>query len=145
MNRNNGETVVICNVPPAGEMLTTEVLQYIGRQRERYERELDEAGFALPLPHRWAWAAADRQSDSWFLAVRNPQGRCVGGVALEVKRSRAMPGHLVLRSEQFGGNLSGPIRDAAVAALAALARQSPRILRVSLEVFARTTETRAAL
>ncbi len=120
---------------PSG--LAVSVYRDAGAERERCERELLGAGFPLPLYDRCAWARTDRQAGSWFVAVRDGEGRCVAGFALEVYRSRALPGHLLLRANRFGGNLSPEVRDAALTAFTDLARREARVLRVSVRVFAR--------
>ncbi len=125
--------------------LTVEVLQEVGPERERCERELTEAGVPLALPNRCAWARSRPATRSWFLAVRYSRGVCRGGFALEVNRSRALPGHLLLHAERFGASLPGATRDAALAALLGMARQNRRILRVSLQVLLRQPDERAAL
>ncbi len=125
--------------------LAVNVFHEICPERERCERELDEAGFPLPLAHRCAWALAHRPGRSWFVALRGPAGQCVAGLAAQVNSSRSLPGHLLLRVERFGGNLPPDVREAAVVALAGLARRHPRVLRVSVELLARDPAARAVL
>jgi hypothetical protein len=116
-----------------------------GPERARCEDELDGAGHPLPLPHRAAWAEAHRPAGSWFVGMRDPGGRCVGGFAVEVSPTRALPGHLLLRAERFGGNLSPEARDAGLRTLAEAAQANPRVLRVNVELLARPAEVRSGL
>lgn len=125
--------------------LTAELIREVGASRDACERELDEAGFPLLLQHRAAWARAARTHGSWFLALREPGGRCAGGFAIEVARARALPGHLRLRVERFGGNLLPGVCEAAVAGLADLARRDCRVLSVNVELLVRDAETRTRL
>ena len=75
--------------------------------------------------------------ESWFLLVRDASGRACAGVAIEVVRTRAMPGYAVLRVEKLGGTLPGEVSSVALEAIAKLARSTPRVLRLQLNVFSR--------
>jgi GNAT acetyltransferase-like protein len=59
--------------------------------------------------------------------------------------TRALPGFRLLRVERFGEAVPPVLWAAAVDALAQVARQEPRVLRLSVEVFSRCQETRARL
>src|SRR5262249_21456661 len=87
--------------PGPAASLHTVVFQQVGAERERCEQDLLAAGVPLALPHRSAWARSQRPADSWFLAVRDDSGTCRGGFAVGVHRSRALPGHLVLRADRL--------------------------------------------
>jgi hypothetical protein len=113
-------------------------------EREACEGALVAAGFPLPLPHRSAWGRLKASDDSWFLAVRDAGGPRAG-FAVAVSRSRALPGHLILRAERFGPGLAGRFRDLAVASLVRLAAANPSVLRVHVETFARADADREAL
>lgn len=119
-----------------------DILFGISSAREHFEDELTRARVALPLQHRCAWARAHPSTESWFVAVRDAHGTSCCGFALEVGRTRALPGHLVIRSERFGTAPSNEARAAALHALADFARRNRRILRVTLEVFSRDSGTR---
>ncbi len=127
------------------EVVGIELLRDPGPRRQECEQELDAAGSPLPLPSRCCWAEAHRLAGSWFLAARDSQGRCQGGFAVEVNRSRALPGHLLLRAERFGSGVSDAVGEAGLEALAGLARANRRILRVNVELFERAAKRRAAL
>src|SRR5688500_9181460 len=121
------------------------ILRELGSERDRYEAELLRAGFPVPLSHRAVWAQLRSPARSWFVHVRDAQGAPRGGFALEVNRSRALPGHLLLRAERFGEGLSPDVTGAAIAALARLARDDKRVLRLSVEMFATNPQTRLAM
>jgi hypothetical protein len=140
-----GEEVPQPVKPDSAAPLHAIVFQQVSPERERCEKDLLVAGVPLALPHRAAWARAQRSADSWFLAVRDGSGTCRGGFAVEVHRSRALPGHLVLRADRLGTSLAGGTANAALAALANLARRNPQILRVNVELFARDTTVRQEL
>lgn len=122
-----------------------EVLRTPGREREECERQLVERGVPIPLTSRIVWARARPSAGSWFLAVRDPADRCVGGFAIEVHRSRALPGQLLLRCERLGKSLPACTGRVAMQELAHLARRERRVLRVTIEVFARDAEIRDRL
>jgi hypothetical protein len=80
------------------------------------------------------WAHTLRHT-TWFLGVEDGGGRCHGGVTLRVHASRALPGFRILRIERFGGNVDPAAYDATFEALARIARQRGRILRLHVELF----------
>jgi hypothetical protein len=125
--------------------LHTVVFRQVSSEWERCEQELLRAGIPLGLPHRSAWPHAGTSSGSWFLAVRDGTGTCRGGFGLEVCRSRALPGHLLLRVNRLGESLSGATAPVGLAALADLARRNPRILRVAVALFSRERTARRTL
>ena len=112
--------------------------------RVSLERELAEAG--VPV----ATAQTDRWMRLWgrdgvLLVARDDAGRPRHGVGASIGPSRALPGHRVYRVERLGASTS-PADDAAiVAAVARLARDDPRCLRMTVEVFERDAATRARL
>ena len=114
---------------------TADVFFGMGPEVEACERALLAAGVPVPLSHRAAWLETQPAGGHWYLAVRDASGVCRCGIALAVSLSRALPGHRLLRIEDFGPAASAAARDAALVALAELARRQPRILRVNLEVF----------
>jgi hypothetical protein len=72
-----------------------------------------------------------------FLLVRDADGRARAGVAVEEVRTRAMPGHVVLRVRRFGGGLPSEVQRAVLEAITSLARNRPRVLRLQLILFSR--------
>ena len=114
--------------------------------RIRLERELDLAGYRLPLPHRVSWASAQRRpSDHWLLFVQDPAGRPCGAVGVQVSPSRALPGHRLLRVERFGPGIQAAAYAATLQALISIARRDPRVLRVYVESLAFEPNVRSAL
>lgn len=122
-----------------------EMLRSVGPERERFEKELLDSGMALPLPHRCRWAQAHPLSRSWFISVRNAEGKCCFGYAAEVIRSRALPGHLRLRVERFVPALNDEAREASLHTLARYVSKHWRIISASLQVFSRDAAARAAI
>ena len=109
----------------------------LGSERDSAEREVLEAGVALPLSHRAVWVTNLQHSESLFLLVRDASGRACGGVAIEKVATRALPGHVILRVGKFGGSLPAAVCQAQISAIAILARSIPRVLRVELNMFSR--------
>lgn len=129
----------------ARESYRVEVLRDVGVERERCERDLLDAGAHLHLYHRCAWATSGHAAASWLVAVRDGAGRCRSAIPVAVHRSRALPGHVVLRAERLGPTLLGESGELALDALAAMARSDHRVLRVHAEVFSRDAEVRGTL
>jgi hypothetical protein len=66
-------------------------------------------------------------------------------LAVEVRASRALPGHLLLRAERFGGSMRDDVREATLAALLELARRNRRVVRLNVELFCRDPSRRARI
>ena len=125
---------------------TLSVLRGVSAEREQWERALLESRGALPLPHRSAWATFQgAPADSWLLTISDAAGRAVGAAAVHVARSRALPGHLLLRCERFGPGIAPEAQRAALRALMAIAHEQRRVLRLSVETFSIDPATRRAL
>ena len=127
----------------AGAGIDVVLLRGDATARRRIESELDAAGRPLSLPSRLGWAGVVAPAASWFLGVRDAGGRWLTGVGVEVNRSRALPGHLLLRAERLGEHVPAELRHAVAFALAALARGEPRVLRLNVEVVALSADCRA--
>lgn len=111
---------------------------------EAVERELVAAGLAVPFPARLAWARL--QPGARLVAVRrsdDPAWR--HALLVSSARSRALPGHRLLRAERAGACLDAAARAVALGALARLARSDARALRANVELFARDAGDRAAM
>lgn len=106
-------------------------------QRTRIESEMRRAGFLLPVSHCLPWARCATSVRSWFIIVRDDAGSCRGGFALSVTSSRALPRHVVLRAERLGPSLPPAAREVGLLAIARLARDTSRVLRVYAELFDR--------
>ncbi len=113
------------------------LIRGLGTERSDAERELLEAGVPLALPHRAIWAANLSKWESWFLLVRDSSGRASAGFAIEVVRTRALPGHKILRLGRFGGSRPIEVCEVTLEALAELAKGTPRVLRMQVNVFSR--------
>lgn len=114
--------------------LACRVLREVTQERRDSEAALLAAGVRLPLEHRCAWAAANAPASSWFLEMRSKDSSLRGGFAIEVNRSRAMPGHLLLRVPRLGNGMAPEAIDGAVEAIVELARRG-RTLRINVETY----------
>ena len=113
------------------------LIRGLGAERDNAEQELFEAGVPIALPHRAIWAVHLSPWDSWFLLVRDASGRARGGFAIEVVLTRALPGHKILRLGRFGGSLPIEVCEAALEAFALLGKNTPRVLRLQVNLFSR--------
>lgn len=121
-------------------LITSELIESPGPAWEECEAELDARGTPLSLFHRADWARANQGSRGRFsfLAVREGNGSCCAGFAVESHPSRALPGHRLLSVRQLGvgiGGLTDDRIDAGLTALAANARADKAVLRVTVETF----------
>ena len=107
------------------------------------ERALLARRRALPLPHRSGWAAAHPNRPHLFVVIREPSGAVREGFAVGVLASRALPGYRVLRVERFGAATEPQVRQAALFAIAEIARRLPRVLRAHVELYSIDGEVRA--
>jgi hypothetical protein len=110
------------------------LIRGLGSERDRAEREVLEAGIPLALSNRAVWAPLHRW-EPWFLLVRDASGHARAGVAIEVVRPRVMPGCLILRVAKFGGSLPGEVCRVVLEAITSLAKGTPRVLRLQINVF----------
>lgn len=125
--------------------LVGDVLPGDSPARRTCEASLAAAGSILPLPHRLAWEELRSESESRFLRIRDPEGNCLYGCAVDVSRSRAMPGHFLLWVHRFGEGVDPEVLCAAVQMLAAFARSEPRIVRLHVELFSRVADVHKAM
>ncbi len=113
------------------------LIRGLGKNREDAEREIMSRGEHLPLRHRSEWAANLCLREPWFVFVRDANGRACGGVAIEKVRCRTLPGSMVLRVKRFGGSLPNEVCRVALKAIVILAKRSPRVLRLQVNIFSR--------
>ena len=113
-----------------------ELFEQLGPERARCEAALLAAGLPLPVQHRTEWALAHPGRTLWFVAVKAAGAGYQAGFAVDMSRSRAMPGHVLFSVEKFGAALSEGARAAGLRALAHLGRSRPRVLRVHVQVYA---------
>jgi hypothetical protein len=113
--------------------------------RGRVEEELIAQQAALPFSSRMVVASLPEYSQAGFVAVLDRKGRCAGGFAVQSRPVRLPGGFYVARVEQVGAGIP-PAADAHVAkALARWASQNRRMLRLSVDVFARDPQRRRSL
>jgi hypothetical protein len=116
------------------------LIRGLGEERDAAEREILAAGVRLVLPHRKAWARDLCVGESWFLLLRDAQGNARAGVAIEKRKSRALPGHMILRIDKFGESLHQEMVKPFLEAIRILAEKTPRLLRLHLNVFSLTAK-----
>jgi hypothetical protein len=127
------EQVFQCSLTGLRAML----IRGLGPERDCAERDLMEAGVPLALSHQAVWSAHVSRAEPWFLQVRDECGRARGGLAVEVVRTRAMPGYVILRVGRCGENMPQEICNFALGSLQRLVAQTPRVLRLQVNVFSR--------
>jgi len=125
------EQIYRCNTSGTAVFL----IRGLGAERDKAEQEVVEAGVPLPLFHRAVWSAGHDRSEPWFLLVREEGGRVRAGVAVEQVRTRAMPGHKLLRLRRFGNKLPNDVCRIILESLGALVRNSSWILQIQVQVF----------
>lgn len=107
------------------------------------EQALLRQGIPLAFPHRWAWAQANGRTQDRLLrcfergGARDGDGRLAGAIAVQMDRSRALPGHRLLRVRRFGHGLPVRSREPLIAQLVRFARAEGRVLRLGVDVFCR--------
>lgn len=111
------------------------ILFGVGAAWDRCERELAEQGEPLALPHRAAWIGAHPAAEGWLIAVRDGQDICRYAIGVQVHRSRALPGHRVLRVERLSPARRPAAARRALTALTAAAHDTARVLRVHVELY----------
>lgn len=122
-----------------------EIWPNIGAQRAQVEQALVAEGVSLPLPHRSEWGREFGGPDSLFIALRGADGKYRFGFTVDVSRSRALPGHLLLRVKRFGATADAAAAAAGLRALHRYVQEQPRILRVYFEIFTRNHDLRLEL
>ena len=103
------------------------------------EQELRDAGFKLPLFQRWAWIECCNPPSSKLLVVRDAAYVLIGVAAVSMHPSRALPGYKLLRIHRFGDAMPKTLAAPMAAALRSYASAESRILRMSVELFSRST------
>jgi len=115
-----------------------------GPDWSRYEAQLRAAGTPLPLIHQSAWVA-DTGDSRWLLVALDDDDRCRGAIGVQVRPSRAMPGHRSLRADEVG--LVGEVGTVArlLAQLHRVATEEPGVLRLDVALTCADRERRHAL
>jgi hypothetical protein len=105
--------------------------------RAEFERVLLDSGGGLPMQHRSAWVSAQRKPrDHWLLCIEDSAGQPCGAVGVQISRSRALPGHRLMRAERFGSGIPPAAYAATLEVLRSLALRDPRVLRLYVESLA---------
>jgi len=127
-----------------GGALRATVLDARDPEWNRCERELLDRGVHLPLSHRVAWTIAEPGLRPRFLALRAADGAYRYGFAFQIRRSRALPGHSLLRVEHLDPSVDPDACAEALRAFARVARRPwPRTLRAYVELFSLDADARA--
>jgi hypothetical protein len=108
-----------------------------GPEWKQIEEELSAAKVRLSLFQRLAWAEVSPEGRYRLLTVRDDDGRVLGGVALQLDKSRVLPGYRYLRVTRLGEGIPREAWEPIIVALTKLVREEPKILRLSVRVFSR--------
>jgi hypothetical protein len=91
------------------------------------------------------WDASGLGPGSTLCVIHDGQEKLAGGFAVQRWPSRALPGHCILRLERLGESIPAGAELATAEALLALARRTPRVLRVAAELHDRDAARRARI
>lgn len=106
------------------------------------EIALDEAHFPLPLPSRVSWGRHSSASVYKLAVAEDADGHFIAAIGLELMRTRALPGHYILRMRAFGDAYATPAGEALLGEIARYAAQHGRVLRVVVEIECRAEPLR---
>lgn len=112
---------------------TFTLLDGLDPERMLWEWRVLSRGMHLPMADHAEWARVTGLP-IWFLGVEGADRECLGGCAIQVHPSRALPGYRILRVERFGGSVESAAWDATVSALATVGTRTPRVLRLHVEL-----------
>lgn len=102
-------------------------------------------GVPLALSDLELWHTMGVGPGSSLCAIHDGREKLVGGFAVQRWPSRALRGHCILRLERLGEAIPEGAEPATVAAALALARRTPRVLRVVAELHDRDAARRARI
>lgn len=102
------------------------------------ETEVQGGLLQTPLYHQQAWLTF--VSSGRMLPILDENGNVLCSVAIEEERSRALPGHRILRVVRFGHGWPPETWKPIVEQLAAFARSDGGVLRLHVEVFLRSNQ-----
>ena len=100
----------------------------------RVQTELAERGVHLSFGSQHATQRLSEYSSSLFFAVLDADNRCVGGFAMQ-SRNAPLPGHLVMRAEQFGDSIPQEAAPSVLDFLRSWLGTQKKVLRASIDVF----------
>lgn len=112
---------------------------------KRAESDLDAAHFPLPLSSRPSWGRHFGVHDHKLVIAENSDGRVLSAIGLERTRTRALPGHWILRVHALGDAYAGPIGTALLAEIARYGTEQSRVLRIVVEAECRAESARDLL
>lgn len=112
-------------------------------EHQDVERALLAEGICLPMRHRAAAIYAHRES-GLFVAVRDSR-QWMGGVFVQQKRLRILPGYSVWRIDNLGDAMPANVREPVLRYILELVRQNPRVLRFNIGLFSRESSLRSEL
>ena len=133
--------------PVSGGRCAATIIENNDLARAANEALLDARGISLPLPYRlcWAKAAAASGARSIFISLKDAAGSCQGGLAVESRPSRSLPGHRWWSITRLGIGTAGldavGLHDV-LAKVKSHARHDGRVLRILVEVFAPNADAR---
>jgi hypothetical protein len=112
-------------------------------EHQEVERALLAEGTHLPMRHRAATIHAHRDH-GLFVAIRDSR-QWIGGVFVQQRRLRILPGYSLWRIDHLGDALPANARERVLRYVLALVRRNPRVLRFNIGLFSRDTSVRAEL
>jgi hypothetical protein len=121
-------------VTSCSDSLRVSVVPVLSPEHKRFEQDLLRTTTCVPLPHRILWLESVGSREGWFCAAENAEGYCQAGFAIGMARSRALPGHRLLRVERFCAPADGEVVRAMLDRLITLVNRDRRVLRLSIEV-----------
>src|ERR1043166_26222 len=125
--------------------LRVEVVKPTDPLVQRTESERDIAGFAIPLPSRAAWGRLFGGALHEQALVFERGNRCVATLGFSIAKTRALPGHRVLRLEAMGDGYASQAGHALIERARQRALEDSRILRVVVELECRSATARESL
>lgn len=117
-----------------GQRVRTRLVRVLSPEHREFERDLLRVAACVPLQHRSAWLERFGDGSGSFCAALDHNGRCLAGFAIDVARSRALPGHQALRVERYCPAEQNETSRAMLECVCGEARRNPRVLGVSVEL-----------
>jgi hypothetical protein len=100
----------------------------------RAQADLAERGVQLSFGSLHPTQQLSEYSTSLFFALLNAENSCVGGFAVQL-RAAPVPGHQIMRAEQFGESIPEAAASAVLDFFRDWIGKQKRILRVSIDLF----------
>lgn len=111
----------------------------------RIHQELLSHGISLPLQDHPDWRKLFVTDRGHMVILRDAAGKPAFAFSVGLSRSRALPGHWLMRVQHYGATNSAAVASVGVAALAQLAIRQKNLLRAQLEVFSANQEVRKGI